>query len=175
MKKISTIIFDLDQTLLDTSVASAERRKRNWSNVYNLIPSFIPYEGINQALDFLSQSYLRIGIVTSSPETYCRRILKHFNWHFDHLVCYHDTRLHKPNPEPLLKFTKDLGVRPETVLSIGDDAIDTISGKNAGVITIGALWGSDDPKELIESQPDHLIRSSTELLSLVQSLPVQSR
>ena len=34
------VIFDLDQTLIDSSIAETERKRRNWKGVYELIPKF---------------------------------------------------------------------------------------------------------------------------------------
>ena len=32
------VIFDLDQTIIDSRIAYEERRAGNWKNVYDLIP-----------------------------------------------------------------------------------------------------------------------------------------
>lgn len=43
---IKGLILDLDQTLVDSSVATEARRCRDWQRVYSLIPSFRMYQGI---------------------------------------------------------------------------------------------------------------------------------
>ena len=47
------VIFDLDQTLIDSSIAVEERRKRNWEKVYSLIPNFKVFEGVNDIIQLL--------------------------------------------------------------------------------------------------------------------------
>ena len=46
------IIFDLDQTLVDSNVAKPYRSAHNWSIVYSLIPKFILYTVIVSLLLF---------------------------------------------------------------------------------------------------------------------------
>lgn len=51
-----SITFDLDQTLIDSSCAIELRRQRCWADVYNLIPQFKVYNGLN---DFI-KNYCKI-------------------------------------------------------------------------------------------------------------------
>ena len=37
------LIFDLDMTLVDSSIAETARKNRRWGDVYNLIPQFTLY------------------------------------------------------------------------------------------------------------------------------------
>lgn len=40
------VIFDLDQTIINSSIAYNERRARNWKKVYDLIPQMKPYSEV---------------------------------------------------------------------------------------------------------------------------------
>ena len=42
---VNCLIFDLDNTLVDTSLALSARRKRAWQEVYSRIPLFL-YLGV---------------------------------------------------------------------------------------------------------------------------------
>jgi len=55
-------------------------------------------------------------------------------------------------------------------LSLGDDAKDIISSRDAGIATIGCLWGvsSDERPKLIASSPTFLVENPLEALSLIQ-------
>lgn len=34
---------------------------------------------------------IKLAIVSSSPSSYVQRVVQHFGWSFDVVVCYHDT------------------------------------------------------------------------------------
>ncbi|GAA5578824.1 hypothetical protein Pgin02_01853 [Porphyromonas gingivalis] len=53
---MKSIIFDLDLTLVDTSVLEELRKKRNWNTVYSLIPSTSLYDGIREILDVIQKN-----------------------------------------------------------------------------------------------------------------------
>lgn len=135
-------IFDLDQTIVDSSIAEGYRKQREWRTVYLLIPQFRVYEGIDEIFEILHEKGERICVVTSSPRNYCEAVLRQFGIRVDGLVCYHDTKLHKPHPDPIIEAVKLLGEDPENVVSVGDEEKDVIASKAAGVISCLALWGS---------------------------------
>lgn len=134
-------IFDLDQTIVDSSVAERYRNQREWSAVYSLISKFRLYEGIDDIFNMLHEKGEKICVVTSSPEKYCKNVLKEFGIQVDNIVCYHDTKLHKPHPAPILKAIELLGDSPENIVSIGDAEKDIVASNAAGVISCLALWG----------------------------------
>ena len=63
---IKGLILDLDQTLVDSSIATEARRCRDWQRVYSLIPLFRMYQGITDALDIARNKGLKIAIVSNS-------------------------------------------------------------------------------------------------------------
>lgn len=161
------VIFDLDQTLIDSELAIDLRSQRKWSDVYKLIPRLTPYDGINQLIEKLSENNIPVCIVTTSPSSYCLRIINYWGWKNIKTVCYHDTNYRKPHPEPILKGIERLGVSRERIVSIGDDPKDIIASKRAGVKSIAALWGSKNKKEILESQPDYIVTTVGELDDLL--------
>lgn len=163
MDRPAGLIFDLDQTLIDSRLAAAARRSRRWDLVYSSIPRFSLFDGVADLLELISELRLPTAIVTSSPKPYASRVLAHFEIPSDVLVCYHDTRLHKPNPAPIALALTHLGVAPQTVWSIGDDAKDVLASRAAGTIAGGALWGALDPKALASARPDFVDSTAREL------------
>ena len=59
------VIFDLDQTLVESLVATQDRRSRNWNTVYSKIPQFKVYDEIIRVLKFLDEKNIPVCIVTS--------------------------------------------------------------------------------------------------------------
>jgi HAD superfamily hydrolase (TIGR01509 family) len=158
-------IFDLDQTIVDSSIAEEYRKQRNWTTVYSMVPRFRVYEGINEVLGILRKKGEKVCVVTSSPEKYCRAVLKEFGIQAYATVCYHDTKHHKPSPEPILRAVEILRENPEDVVSIGDAENDIIASRKAGVISCLALWGRQSDR--MEVGADYIFRTVHDLREYV--------
>jgi phosphoglycolate phosphatase-like HAD superfamily hydrolase len=165
MKK--SVIFDLDQTLVDTSRAEALRKSRNWSGTYQQIPSFVVYEGINKVIQTLSEKAIDICIITTSPSSYAKKVLHHFKIPYQHLVGYHDVNNKKPHPESFYKALKMLSCDCDATISFGDRAIDIEASKAAGIVSVGCTWGTREVELLRSSHPDYLISSPLEILTVL--------
>lgn len=157
------VIFDLDQTLVDSRIAESMRQSRKWSKVYELIPQFSVYENISTLLEGLNDNDIATAIVTSSPASYGSRVVNYWSLGIRNLVAYHDTARRKPYPDPIFLAMERANVEPQQTFHIGDLASDTIAAKNAGVVSIGALWGTADPDKLIDSNPDFCFETVLEL------------
>lgn len=162
------IIFDLDQTLVDSSIADTLRRQRKWQEVYDLISQFAVYEGINQLIEDVLLHEIPVCIVTSSHSVYCNKVLAEHNLNIVQRVCYHDTNKHKPYPDPINEAIKRLGVDKNSIISIGDDPRDITASKRAGIYSIAATWGAADRAALIEAEPDLICDSVEELSSFIR-------
>jgi HAD superfamily hydrolase (TIGR01509 family) len=157
------IILDLDQTLVDSRCSLDLRSRRRWQAVYGLIPQCRPYSGITELLVELRELGIPVCIVTSSPEPYCRKVVQQWSWIVDAIVCYHDTRRHKPDPDPIILALSRLGAAASNTIAVGDDARDIVAAKRAGVIAAGALWGCSDRQALIAAQPHFLAETVADL------------
>ncbi len=164
------VIIDLDLTLVDSSSALHLRRQRRWSDVYRAIASFSMYHGVRELLSALNERDVPVCIVTSSPRSYCERVLQHFDITCASSVCYHDTRQHKPHPAPILLALQRLGVHAERAVSIGDEPRDIVASRAADVTAIAALWGASDPSTLLATEPDAAFETPGELQSHLCSL-----
>lgn len=158
------VIFDLDQTLIDSSSAEKKRSAREWYSVYEMIPNLTQYEGINDIIQLLNANGIPVAIVTSSPEPYCKRVIAQWNWTIDAIVCFHCTKNRKPHPDPILLAVKRLNLESaDEVVSIGDHSKDIIASKAAGVFSIGCSWGIGDDSELKAAKPDLMLENIADL------------
>ena len=148
------VLFDLDMTLVDTSMLESLRSQRKWSEVYKRIPETrLLYD---PKKDYELQDLMkwgpkdRAGIVTSSPRTYAQKICNYHNIHMPVLCAYHDTRNHKPHPEPIYYACEQVGVDPKRATYIGDSIDDMRSILSAGGVGvyIGPKLESAAVKEL---------------------------
>jgi phosphoglycolate phosphatase-like HAD superfamily hydrolase len=161
------VVFDLDQTLVDSSSALEARSRRNWPGVYRLIPGFDVYPGVDDVLQWIRDQSLTIFIVTSAPRPYCEKVVSHFEFPVDGMVCYHDTRRRKPHPDPFLLALKRMGLAAGEVPSFGDQPDDIIASHAAGMPAYACDWGAEDIEALVQSGPVESLESASEIPGLL--------
>lgn len=135
------ILFDLDDTLVQTSQLEALRRRRAWQEVYEALDRSLLTDGTIELIE-AARDLGRIGVVTMAPRPYAEKVLAHHGLDIKVVVAYHDVRLRKPHPEPILTAARLLGVPPERTVYIGDQAHDLMSAHRAGSFAIGLSQGS---------------------------------
>ncbi|MCM3634762.1 HAD family hydrolase [Paenibacillus camelliae] len=101
------------------------------------------YNEINNLLDTLMIKGVNQGIVTSKTTQELKDDFVPFGLmkYLSYIVCADDTKKHKPNPEPLLKFLEISKAEPSSSIYIGDTIYDYECARDAGVDFGLALWG----------------------------------
>ncbi|MER2169178.1 MAG: HAD family hydrolase [Psychrobacillus psychrodurans] len=163
------IIFDLDQTLIDSKEAEYYRSNRQWSEVYKMVPFLTPFEGVNEIVKEIMAKDIPFAVVTSSPSTYCKRVLNQWGWEPNSIVCFHDTNRRKPHPDPYLKAITTLNIDKKDIIAIGDNPSDIIAAKRAEVTSIGVTWGIDNHNDLIASNPDMIFHRVAEFAEFISN------
>lgn len=149
-------IFDLDQTLVDSSALIALRQARQWQQVMNALDKIVVYDHIALYIAALQQLGIPYGIVTNSPKMYCEALMQRFNWQPQAIVAWHCTSQHKPHPAPILKALAIMGVPASlSVFGFGDDANDVRAYAAAAIRPVGCLWGAAQPQHLEEAVQQH--------------------
>lgn len=111
------------------------------------------FEGIHQLLSKLNEHSVTTGVVTSKTYQEFQNDFVPFGLtsKLPHVVCADDTELHKPHPEPLLKFLQTSGAKAQSSIYIGDTIYDFECARDAGMDFGLALWGCKQP-ELIPAK-----------------------
>lgn len=134
---------------LDVSPVDIERVMRVWQAEKRARAGWMCiFPGIEKTLDGLRARGATLGIVTSKrPETYALDFSPFgLDGYFAIRITCADTALHKPHPEPLLKFLERAGAKPSEALYVGDSVYDRDCALAAGVDFALATWGSLLPK-----------------------------
>lgn len=137
---INAVLFDLDGTLVDSSALQLLREKRKWKECVSRMHETVVYRGLDTAIAWLLERKIAIGVVTSSVSFYAEKMLRHHDIHYDVLVAYHDTVLHKPHPEPFLCALNKLKLEAECVIGIGDGEEDAQAMAAGKIKSFGAGW-----------------------------------
>ena len=153
---IKGVIFDLDQTLVNSSILEEYRSKRDWQYTYNNLHLTNLFDGIQEMLNYVTENNVKIAIVTNSPKPYAERLLKHHSIKYDTLIHYHSVTKRKPHSEPMIKAITELALNCEEVISLGDHDNDIISSIDSGISSVLCTWGTDGsysctPESIIEN------------------------
>lgn len=165
---IKAVLFDLDQTLSDTSPVAHLRDAKNWSEVYRNIPFLTAFKGISELIEELNSNNIAVIIITTSPSSYCTRIVNHFGWKTTGHICYHDVSRRKPHPESFLKAIKDYNLDISKTISAGDRDIDIIASRSAGIPSIACTWASQDKSALLKEESTFIADNPEELIGIVR-------
>ena len=163
-----SIIFDLDLTLIDTTVLELLRHNRQWQEAYRRIPETRMYEGISQVLEIIRKHNIDCAIVSTSPRPYVEKIVEYYNLPVQHIVSYHDAKPIKPHPAQMLKALELMGKNPNDVISFGDRVIDIQASNAAGIESVACFWGTKEKSELLKSGYRHAIINPTEIITLIR-------
>ncbi len=129
----------------------------------------IVFPGTRELLESLVSRGIKLGLVSNKPHELTQLTLQKLGlFHFFTAVLGADaTQNKKPNPDPLLKVLKKLGVTQEEAVMIGDSSVDLEAARAAG-LRVGLVAHGFVPKEkLVSLHPDWLVDSLNQLTDLL--------
>ncbi|KGO35122.1 MAG: HAD family hydrolase [Desulfoprunum sp.] len=125
-----------------------------------------PYPGIHAMLSSLQNAGLKLAVLSNKPHEFTREFIRYFfpAQKFDAVFGQRPGVEKKPSPAGALEIAALLHVEPAECLYIGDTAVDMQTGKSAGMLTIGVLWGFRDRRELQEHHADLIVSHPLEIV-----------
>lgn len=160
----STIGLSLAKTYKVLTGNTDKARADRFSNLFKekadevMVEHAQLYPGVKELLVRLRENGYRIGIVTTKFQYRIRHILQKFDAEglVDVIVGTEDVTKVKPDPEGLLLAIRQLGVKREEVLYVGDSFVDAQAAERAGVRFAGVLTGTTTREEF-EKYPHAVI------------------
>lgn len=127
-----------------------------------------PYDGIVSLLDALSAKGVKLAVASNKPDEFTKSVVNvFFEGKFDMVLGKCPDTEKKPAPDILLKIMDALDVSADETVMIGDTNVDIRTAKNAGVSSIGCLWGFRTMEELEQAGADHIVSSPNEILKYI--------
>lgn len=131
-----------------------------------------PFAGAEALLQALARHGVPWGVVTNKSSRFVTPLLATMPMFTtaSALVCGDTTPHTKPHPAPLHEAMRQIGVRPEQCVYVGDDERDMVAGRAAGMATVAARYGYLGAGAVVERWPaDAVINSPSELLKILET------
>lgn len=128
-----------------------------------------PYDGIPELLAELKRRGIQCVVFSNKPHMQaCKVISSVFpEGTFSDVLGQMDSYPRKPDPAGALQLAGKMNVSPGECIYIGDTNTDMLTGKNAGMYTIGVLWGFREREELEKAGADIIVSSPAEILDVL--------
>jgi len=127
------------------------------------------YDGIKELLTDKIPDHVKVGALTNACVAYANAVLE-ANAVTDRFGSIHgadDVPEAKPKGGGLLLCCKELGLDPSDCIYIGDSPSDGLAALDAGMESIGVLWGSHNEESLAKAPFLYLCSTVEELISFL--------
>lgn len=165
--------YVLIERILPTNSRNEENIKKvlyDFDMYYNehMLDYTQPYEGIESVIDTLKSKGIKLAVVSNKPHEYVQGIVK--KYFEDKIDCVYGHRVGyntKPDPVTINEVIEKFKIDKSETIFVGDSNVDIRTAQNAGVKSIGVLWGFRDEEELRSEGADYIVSDSDELLSTI--------
>ncbi|MBE7048326.1 MAG: HAD family hydrolase [Ruminococcaceae bacterium] len=131
-----------------------------------------PYDGILSVLAYLTQENIAISVLSNKPDGATKALVN--SWFSEYAItCAYGERPgvpRKPDPKAPLAIAHDLGLSPHEIAFVGDSEVDMQTGKTAGMIPIGVLWGFRTQEQLKEGGATFLADNPQDLIKIFEQI-----
>lgn len=138
---------------------------KHFQEIYmaHLLDTTILFDGILDVLRYFENK--KMAVASNKPYKYVTKILEGLRVAdlFISVKGGDSLPTRKPDPEMINVILREAGTGANNAVFVGDSAVDILTGKNAGVRTIGVSYGFRPLAELIKSAPDLLVPTPEDL------------
>ena len=128
-----------------------------------------PYDGVLEMMDALIDMGVKCAILTNKPQATAEKISKElFGDRISLLIGGRPGKPLKPDPSLVPEMLQTLGVKAEECWYAGDTATDMKTGTQAGLFTVGVLWGFRSREELEQNGADLLVSQAHEITEQIR-------
>lgn len=152
----AAVLFDLDQTLVETSALEPLRASGSWQRVLRNLHLASPINSTIAAAQVLQALGVPVAVVTSSPRRYADELLSMNSVYPRVLVSADDVENLKPSAEPVNLALSQLGVpASKDCIFVGDSLTDIAAARSAGIQSLHFV-SSEGPTQNVGSTRSNL-------------------
>lgn len=129
----------------------------------------VPYPGVMELLKKLEKSGYVLGVITNKTERTAQRIIAHFFPHTPFQLVWGNNgeRPLKPATDAGEALCRELSLKPEEILYLGDGDLDMEFASKMGFYAAGAAWGYRSREALQENGADAILDCAEALEALL--------
>ncbi len=128
-----------------------------------------PYDGILECLGTLRENGIKTVVTSNKNDDAVKNLCSEY---FGDLITLavgaKEGVPSKPDPEMVFSAMKEIGAEKEICIFVGDSDTDILTAKNAGLKSVGVLWGFRDRNVLERAKADFIISSPEEIIAIVK-------
>jgi 2-hydroxy-3-keto-5-methylthiopentenyl-1-phosphate phosphatase len=144
--------------------------RKKYEEVYLHRTRFL--DGAREVLRALHSDGILLGIASNKLGRFSRGAILHLGVadYFKSVIGAGDVLRNKPFPDMLQSALREMDLRPEEAIFVGDTLTDIETGRQAGVDVYALPTGFHSKKELSQGKPRRLLRNLQELGRVVKNL-----
>lgn len=138
---------------------------------YRLAGQVQLFDGVRELLSDLTGLGVRMAVATGKSGPRARSLLDGLGVlpHFEHVIGSDEVERAKPAPDIVLHALELLATPARQAVMIGDATTDLAAARGADVAAVAATWGETDVDLLLAENPDAVVGTPGEVLTLVSS------
>lgn len=127
------------------------------------------YPGVQEALDFLQTTGVRIGCVTNKASQFTLPLLQDLGVrdNFEVVICGDTVARKKPDPLPLLEAAEQLGTATQDSMMLGDSMSDVKAARAAGFQIVCMSYGYNHGEDIRDYNPDAVVDSMADIKDII--------
>ncbi len=178
VEQYKSFVGDGMTKLIERAVPERERTKnkielfeREMKDIYHSRgPEKIkPFPGIVDMLETLSSKGIALAVLSNKLHRFTvehiERIIPQIP--FQEVRGAMESIPLKPSPEGAFAIAEKMGLDRARILFVGDMVADILTAANAGMASVGVLWGFSDRETLVKAGATFTIKSPGELIRLI--------
>ncbi|MBE7023058.1 MAG: HAD family hydrolase [Ruminococcaceae bacterium] len=129
------------------------------------------YDGVADLLKELKEAGIKTAILSNKDDMTAKKVAEVLfeEGLVDLCLGAREGKALKPDPESVFEIVEGFGVARAECLYIGDTATDIETAKNAGLYSVGVLWGFRDEPELRGAGADLIVSNPAEIAEFAKN------
>lgn len=131
-----------------------------------------PYEGVSELLSKLQNMNIKLAANSNKKNEFTCKLMKNLFPNINFVATFgqrEDVPI-KPDPTSALEIINMMKLNINEVAYVGDSEVDMKTGINAGIKTIGCLWGFRSKKQIEAFNPTIIVSKPNEILDYIKEL-----
>ncbi len=135
----------------------------------NVVNKTFVYDGAIELLMSLKKKGYMLAVASNKPDEFISYIVTNLfaDKTFDYIRGNISGTPHKPDPQIVFDIINKLNVEKDNCCFVGDSGVDILTAKNAGIKSIGCLWGYRNREELEGAGADYIVGHPLDILEIL--------